>query len=199
MHQKWDNMYQSGKGNHYPEPIVVRFIKLNFNASGASNVKALDIGCGYGAHTILMADNNINVHAIDVSQTAIKKLKLEIDSLGLKNVETTHTAIEDFPLPSDSFDLVLDIASLQHVDETKLIDTLQKIKQSLKIKGWFYSWFLHKSKNINDHTFSLSNLKNALSEVFDEDFKLSIDTYEYTENNGEDFIEFKIFSAQRII
>ena len=81
---------------------------------------------------------------------------------------------------------------------TKLSKTLHKIKKSIRLNGWFYSWFLHDSNGINDQSFSLSNLKRGiLKEIFAEGFELSFDNYKYTENKNRDFIEFQIFAAQR--
>ena len=56
--------------------------------------------------------------------------------------------VEQFDLPKDHFDLILDITCLQHIYRDSLLQTLEKLKQSIKPQGWFYSWFISDLKKI---------------------------------------------------
>jgi ubiquinone/menaquinone biosynthesis C-methylase UbiE len=198
MHQKWDLIYQKGIGNNFPEPGVIRFLKRNFKYMAPTPFKALEIGCGLGAHTLFMAQYGMDVHALDVSSSALEALNTRAAELQLSNVKTTCETIESIALPANGFDLVLDIACLQHIEASELFETLKKIKRSVAQNGWFYSWFLAGSENINDESFTLSDLnKQVVTDIFADTFKISYDTYKYTEKNGQDNIEFIVFAAQR--
>ena len=200
MNQVWELMYKNGKGNMFPEPLVIRFIKRNFEGVKQLNCRALEVGCGFGAHTLFLAENGIEVSALDVSESSLAFLKKEAKRRKLNNISTFNMPIEQFDTPKNHFDLVLDINCLQHIYRDSLTQTLEKLEQSIKPQGWLYSWFISDSKNLNDETFYLSNLtKEDFKKYFKTSFDMKFDEYRYTENNSKDHIAFTIFAAQKKI
>ena len=196
---KWNNLYEDGRGNRYPETIVVRFVKNLIIKKNSLNLKALDIGCGLGAHSIMMSESGVDVLGLDVSQKAISNLNKVIKSNNITNLNTVCAGIEDYELEKNKYDLILDVASLQHADSLYLDKIFLRIKLALKLNGYFYSWFLIESNNINDNDFEYVIInKKKLKSVFSDDFKISFDNYKYSQNNGQDYIDFLIFSAERI-
>ena len=198
MNQVWELMYKNGKGNMFPEPLVIRFIKRNFEGVKQLNCRALEVGCGFGAHTLFLAENGIEVSALDVSESSLAFLEKEAKRRKLNNISTFNMPVEQFDLPKDHFDLILDITCLQHIYRDSLLQTLEKLKQSIKPQGWFYSWFISDSKNLNDENFYLSNLtKGDVQKVFQGGFNMTFDEYRYTENDSNGHIAFTIFAAHK--
>ena len=196
---KWNNLYSDGRGNVFPEPIVVRFVKSLIEKKNTVNLTALDIGCGLGSHSIMMSELGIDVTALDFSIKAIEKLNLMIINKDIHNLKTVNSDIESYEIEKNKYDLILDIASLQHVKSSQINNIYSKIKKSLRLNGCFYSWSLINSKNINNNEFDYSIIsKNFFENCFIDNFKLSFDNYKYTQNNEKDFISFLIFSAERI-
>ena len=195
---KWDNLYSDGRGNVFPEPIVVRFVKSFIEKKNTVNLSALDIGCGLGSHSIMMSQLGIDVTAVDFSIYAIEKLNLMTKNKNINNLKTVNLDIESYEIEKNKYDLILDIASLQHAKSSQMNNIFSRIKNSLKLNGCFYSWSLSNSKNVNNNDFEFSIIsKNFFENCFLDDFKLSFDNYKYTQNNEKDYISFLIFSAER--
>lgn len=72
--------------------------------------KVLDAGCGIGRNSIYLAKKGCNVHAVDISITALGVLKSAAAKEGVSAKITVHNiALRDvFPFAQDEFDLVLD-------------------------------------------------------------------------------------------
>lgn len=63
---------------HEPESIVVEALK-HINTG-----KILDIGSGEGRHALFLAEKGFDVHAIDISEESIKKLREQAEKRGLE-------------------------------------------------------------------------------------------------------------------
>ena len=70
-----------------------------FNKNGFKNI--LDLGCGTGRHTLLLADRGFNVHACDISKSGIKMTRELIDNSGLSNVSYSIQDMYNLNLDSD--------------------------------------------------------------------------------------------------
>lgn len=72
--------------------------------------KVLDAGCGTGRNSIYLAKKGCDVHAVDISKTALGVLKSAAAKMGVSEKITVHNiALRDaFPFGQDEFDLVLD-------------------------------------------------------------------------------------------
>ena len=88
---------------------------------------ALDIGCGLGSHSIMMSELGIDVTALDFSIKAIEKLNLMIINKDIHNLKTVNSDIESYEI-ENKYDLILDIASLQHVKSSQINNIYSKIK-----------------------------------------------------------------------
>ena len=100
----------------------------------------------------------MKVEALDVSMASLEILERRSRQKDLIDLSTVCLPIEEYQFVEGTFDLVLDITCLQHIEKTKLIQILERIKYSIKPSGWFYSWFVSDAKNINDDSFSKSEL-----------------------------------------
>jgi SAM-dependent methyltransferase len=83
----------------------------------AAGRRVLDLGCGDGRCTTLVASHGGTVTALDISAEllAIARVRSELDG-NLNAVRPLCASIHDMPLVSESFDVVFGMAVLHHVD-----------------------------------------------------------------------------------
>lgn len=80
--------------------------------------KVLDVGCGCGSFTAKIAPYCKHITAIDSSQSLIDRCKKENQ---LTNVDFICMDARDIVYPENSFDLVLERASLHHILEWRAV------------------------------------------------------------------------------
>ena len=91
---------------------------------------ALEVGCGTGAFTRLLASRARRVTALDLSPEMIRLAKSW--SADYKNVEYVLDDFMRLPLPAEAFDCVVSIATLHHLP---LEQALPKMKDALRPNG----------------------------------------------------------------
>ncbi len=92
--------------------------------------KALEVGCGTGAFTRLLASRARSVVALDLSPEMIRLAKSQ--SAGCKNIEYLLGDVARISLPAEGFDCIVSIATLHHLP---LGQVLPKLKEALKPDG----------------------------------------------------------------
>ncbi len=98
---KWNNIYfQQGCEDITPSTVLIENSHLLPNTG-----KALDLACGMGANAILLAKQKLQVHAWDVSSTALEKLDNYSQKNNL-NISTGVRDVEKTPPKKESFDVV---------------------------------------------------------------------------------------------
>jgi ubiquinone/menaquinone biosynthesis C-methylase UbiE len=105
-----------------PLPVIVDFTH-DLKREGAKRV--LDLGCGAGRHSILLADEGFQVVALDISETALKTLEARLKSASIDNVTLVKHEMWDLPFVDDYFDGVICTNVLHH-------GKLAQIKQATK-------------------------------------------------------------------
>jgi 2-polyprenyl-3-methyl-5-hydroxy-6-metoxy-1,4-benzoquinol methylase len=100
---KWDRIYSGHNSNNEPQPAEVLLQNRHlFPKKGV----ALDLACGLGANSLLLAEQGLEVHAWDISSVAIERL----DRLAKQRQRQIHTKALDVksqPLESNSFDVLV--------------------------------------------------------------------------------------------
>lgn len=99
---KWNSIYASG--NHNQGNIAE--ILQDFGYFLPKQGTALDIACGTGINTIFLAKQGLNTHAWDLSEQAIRKLKVEAEHYSLE----IHAEVRDVinhPPEKESFDVIV--------------------------------------------------------------------------------------------
>jgi ubiquinone/menaquinone biosynthesis C-methylase UbiE len=91
---------------------------------------ALEIGCGSGAFTRLLASRARSVVALDLSAEMIRLA--EAHSGGYQNIEYRLGDVMQIPLATAEFDCIVSIATLHHLP---LKQALLKMKDALKADG----------------------------------------------------------------
>lgn len=89
----------------------------------------LELGCGTGVHTERFTKEGMIVHAIDISPDFINQAKTRVPQASF-----VATPAETLPYPNNTFDAVIGISTLHHVD---LQPTITEAYRVLKKGGKF--------------------------------------------------------------
>lgn len=125
--------------------IAVEAALKEMNISG--DMKTLDIGCGNGYTTRLIAkliSEKGKATGIDISENMIKTAKEK--SLSIKNTEFLVANFLNLPFEDNFFDIIISVESIYYAED--LNKALKEIKRVLKQKGKFYciSYFFKEHK-----------------------------------------------------
>jgi 2-polyprenyl-3-methyl-5-hydroxy-6-metoxy-1,4-benzoquinol methylase len=110
--------------------------------------RALDVGCGLGMFASKLSERAKIVDAIDVDNAILK------EALNRHNAPNIYYKCTDFlktDLPNDSYDAIVSIASLHHMD---LEIALNRMKLLLRPSGKLLILGLYKETTILDYTYS---------------------------------------------
>lgn len=102
--------------------------------------KILDLGCGSGRDSKYFLDSGFEVVAMDISEELGKRAS---EYIGQKVIIQDMRELNY----QDEFIGIWACASLLHLDEDEIIETLRKIFKSLKIDGIVYISFKYGDKN----------------------------------------------------
>ena len=152
---RWDDKYTNGKLPQTTIKIVEDYAKES------RGTKALDIACGMGRNTKLLAGRGFEVHALDISEVAISTLK------DMKNIRAEVVDFDTYSLEENAYDLIVCTYFL----ERKLFP---QIKHALKEDGIFiFETFMHDEANEkvpSNKAFLLD--KGELEATFSEDYEM---------------------------
>jgi len=95
----------------------------------------LDVGCGNGRITRLIAGLGAQVIGIDPGRAQIDKAKEQVPANGERYVMGTA---EDLPVGDSSADVVFFFNSLHHVPEAAMDAALAEARRALKPDGWLF-------------------------------------------------------------
>jgi SAM-dependent methyltransferase len=113
--ERWNQRYRTGEHHPEPDPWLVQHGELiRARQPGA---RALDLACGAGRHTLLLAELGYQVDAWDISEVGLELLRGELSrrvSAGQRlNVTAQQVDLETAQLPVAAYDLVLDMYFLE--------------------------------------------------------------------------------------
>ena len=162
-----------------PTPQVAA---LAARAGSGRGKTALDLGCGEGRHTILLARMGYDVTAFDLEPLALEKARAAVRKSGLtaryQAGDALHPGFDD-----GAFDLVLDYGCFHHVVTRDWPRYRRQIARILKPGGHlllsvFSTKFRHHAKerrtrnwivhrNHYDHFFTPGEIRRAFSPAFE--------------------------------
>lgn len=125
------------RGDMVQDPNIPLFAKrvsmdrYKLASSLAKNKEVLDIGCGYGYGSYILALGARNVVGIDEDEEAVTHAKSKYNRENLKFHQVT--AIDYLSYSYQKFDLVVMFEVLEHVVEQK--ELLKRVKNSLRGNG----------------------------------------------------------------
>jgi 2-polyprenyl-3-methyl-5-hydroxy-6-metoxy-1,4-benzoquinol methylase len=77
--------------------------------------RVLEYGCGLGEATVLLARSGARVSAFDLSPSSVEVTRRRAETNGLE-VDLAVAAGEDLPYADETFDVVVGVAILHHLD-----------------------------------------------------------------------------------
>ena len=135
--------------NHYHD-YLLRYAPAHMES-------ALDVGCGAGMFTRLLADRAEHVTGIDLSPRMIECARQR--SAGYSNIEYRVADIMAINLPSASFDCIASVATLHHLP---LSDVLARLRDALKPGAVLLVLDLYKAHTVDEKLYALLGLPASL-------------------------------------
>jgi len=117
---KWDNRYRDAASPGAPAMVLVENAHL-LPRTGT----ALDLACGLGANSLLLAEHGMETHAWDISPVAVDKLRAIAAERRLPIFAEEKDALRD-PLPPACFDVIVVAHYLERALTQAIIDTLKE-------------------------------------------------------------------------
>jgi ubiquinone/menaquinone biosynthesis C-methylase UbiE len=146
-----------------------------------TNLKGLDIGCGEGHNTRLLALRGAQVSAIDISEVFIQYAK-ETETASPLNIHYQRASAVDLPFAENTFDFATAFMSFMDIPETEKI--LKEAFRVLKTGGFLQFSISHPCFD----TPHRKNLRNADGKTY------AIEVGDYFKNQHGDLSEWT-FSA----
>ena len=147
--QKWGKEYLSDHGvptttRTTPSLSVVNglgFLKKNKLLMGE---KVLDLGSGPGRNAIYLANEGLEVTAVDFIGSALQNLKKKAKALGIDSrIKTVKAPIGNkLPFENSCFDLALDITSSMSLDDREILIFEKELRRILKDSGILIMYIL---------------------------------------------------------
>lgn len=140
----WEEIFSSREWGKYPSETLIRFIARNFyNVSDRKAINILELGLGTGTNLWFCAREGFTVSGIEWSKAGVDRFLKRMNDEGLKDrikdikIGDYYTMLDEFE--DESFDAIIDVASLCCNDFKKTRAIFLKSLTKLKKGGKFYS------------------------------------------------------------
>ena len=140
----WEEIFSSREWGKYPSETLIRFIARNFyNVSDRKAINILELGLGTGTNLWFCAREGFTVSGIEWSKAGVDRFLKRMNDEGLKDrikdikIGDYYTMLDEFE--DESFDAIIDVASLCCNDFEKTRAIFLKSLTKLKKGGKFYS------------------------------------------------------------
>ncbi len=176
--KRWDRKYREKIIPTKTIEVVENYAKL------AKGKIALDIACGMGRNSRLLAKMGFMVEAIDISPLALNSLK------GIENIKTKEVDLDTYKLKEDFYDLIVCTYFLER-------SLFPQIYKALKRDGIFiFETFKEHSKSTKVPSNKDFLLKEGeLKEIFSKDYEI----IHLSERWGRDHFNNKVLSESIVV
>jgi SAM-dependent methyltransferase len=147
----------------------------------------LDLGCGYGEYSFMMAKAlpQARITAIDIDEKAIRTVMKAAETSGIENLKTHFGYIDE--LPDDQFDMIYSVDVFEHMPEKEM--PFKAARKKLRQGGFLMvkmpnvtqssvlpmSWFKdHREWLEHEHPGQIYSLKDLVQRFKDEDFNITL-------------------------
>jgi len=128
----WEKRYKGGHRQRYPWDSVVSFIFRSVpHDRKREDVSILEVGFGTGANLWFAAREGFRVSGIEAVPAAIETAKNRFADEGLTG-DLRQGSFTDLPFPDESFDLIIDRASLACSPLSEIQDAINEITRVAK-------------------------------------------------------------------
>ena len=135
----------------YPNENLIRFVHNAFGKrleKDRFKLGALDIGAGIGTNSVFLANSGFSTYALEGSVTATNRAISRFKEEQVDIPVACGDAVK-LPYPDNFFDLVVDIASIQHNNRADIIRIINEVHRVLKPGGMFFGMM----RAVNDYLF----------------------------------------------
>lgn len=187
----WEKLFSSRSWGKYPPEETIRFFMRAKERINRRPLYVLDIGCGVGASSWMMAKEGGKVSAFDGAPSGLSCINKNAKEFGV--LDEIETVLGDITRPSTylekSYDIMVDQYSLYANPENRVIDAYREYFKLLKPGGLFLTcgfgygttgW--NEGRRVSEHSvtdikegvmrdtgtvsvFSLEQLKAILSDI----------------------------------
>jgi tellurite methyltransferase len=137
MADSFNRVYGTSDDFYYglkPTQELETFLTNNHPLAG----EALDLGCGEGRNSLLLARYGYHVQAIDASSEGIQKLERYVGSQGLGQIECSVADVRSLRLAENWYDAIVAVTILDHMIEDEGKKVAGSLIASLKPGGFIF-------------------------------------------------------------
>jgi len=129
-------------------PYFSTFDRVVFGKWISSNIRPgqyiLDVGCGSGVQSVVIAKQGINVVGVDISEEMLLVAKKKIDELGVAAyADLIVCDAENIPLKEEAFDAYFMVGTLHHVKAPEMV--VKSATEKIRKGGSVFTSDNHKS------------------------------------------------------
>lgn len=129
----WESIFkESGKVVSEIQENMIDVIKL-LKKTKAKTI--LDLGCGSGRHTVLLAKEGFNVYATDIAKSGLKMTKEWLAEENLQATIKQESCFTKFSFKDNFFDAVISTQVIHHNFHDKVKYCISEIERVLKPGG----------------------------------------------------------------
>lgn len=157
----------------YPNEELLRFLGSHFfdkDITDRKNIKVLEVGCGSCPNLWMIAKEGFDAYGLDLSDESLKLGQEMLDNWQVKAILQQGSFL-DLPFNDNSFDIVIDVFSMNCVKHKDFLIAIDESYRVLKKEGLFFSYTPSKNsgafknylpaKKIDDWTLSGIFRKNS--------------------------------------
>jgi ubiquinone biosynthesis O-methyltransferase len=146
---------------------IISLLKKHCNHN-LKQKKILDLGCGDGVLSYLIAKEGAVVSGIDLSETAINFAKIKTKKRGL-DIDFRQENAYELPFMDEEFDAVVSSDVIEHIEDVHIF--LKEIHRVLKLKGVIViSTPIKFSENLSDRMHVTEWFPKEYQELIEEEF-----------------------------
>jgi ubiquinone/menaquinone biosynthesis C-methylase UbiE len=126
----------------YPNEELLRFLGVNFfdkDIIDRENIRVLELGCGSCANLWVIAKEGFKTYGLDLSNESLKLGKKMLKNWQVE-AELKQGSFLDLPFENNSFDIIIDVFSMNCVNHNDFLTAIDETYRVLKKEGLFFSY-----------------------------------------------------------
>jgi len=142
--QAWEKIFKKqGKVFLKPQEDMKKIIRMLKKEKAK---KILDLGCGTGRHTVMLAKAGFDVYGMDISREGLRLTRQWLKKEGLNAVLKEASCYQKFPFKDKFFDAVISIQVIHHNYINKIRYCIKEIERVIKLGGIIFITVAAKKK-----------------------------------------------------